>query len=400
MFGTYSKVAMVEESSYGVTPASALQLINVSGIKMPQNRKRGKPDVLTGDRRRYPSRILQKSGQGLSLPQPLQYENDLLLQEGLLNSTRGALVTVTGIDISFTEDATDKIESAANAFTDILTGDLIFVTGVGAGSNANKWVGPVVKVDAGELTIPDGQIVDQAAGGSVTIRTRRLLDATTLKSYSVEYQLTQLTTMFRNAIGQRVASGKFSWKQGEFATAEYMLTGKVPAKAAATIGTGAATAAKTTGFLNAVDDLRQLFVGGYGTTLNSILMTSFDLSIENVLELIYGLGNVGPSQVDVGSVDATLDVSMMMADAVKDLIDASIADETLYAFLGTTDPQGNHLAFCLPAVKVDVDDVPVDKADTIVNVSAKFYAHDPAKDADSPLGTAIPYQVGIFYCPA
>jgi hypothetical protein len=391
---------MSEESSYGVTAASALQLVNVSGIKMPQNRKRGKPDVLTGDRRRHPSRILQKSGQGLSMPMPWQYENDLMLLEGLMNSTRGSLVTVTGIDIEFTEDTADKVESAANAFTNFLTGDMIFVTGVGAGANAGQWIGPIVKVDAGELTIPDGQIVDQAAGATVTMRTRRLVDASTLKSYSVEYELTKLTTMFRNAVGQRVASGKWSWKQGEFATAEYMLTGQVPSKAAATIGTGAPTAAKTTGFLNAVDDLRQLFVGGYGTTLNDILMTSWDFSFENMMELIFGLKNVGPSQVDVGAFDGTLDVSMMMSDDVKDLIDASQADESLFAFWASTDLQGNHLCWSLPALKCDVDDVPVEKADSIVSVNAKFYAHDPAKDFDSPLGTAIPYQAGIFFCPA
>ena len=51
-------------------------------------------------------------------------------------------------------------------------------------------------------------------------------------------------------------------------------------------------------------------------------------------------------------------------------------------------------------VKVDVDDVPVDKADSLVNITAKFTTHDPAKDSTSPLGTAIPYQVGFFYCPA
>lgn len=400
MFGNYTAVAAVEESSYGVTPASALQLINVSGIKMPQNRKRGKPDVLTGGPRRYPGRVLQKSGQGLTLPMPGQYENALMFQEGLLGNSRAALATLTATDISFTEDATDKIESVAEAFADFLTGDLIFVTGAGAGANAGKWVGPIVKVDAGELTVPDGQIVDQAAGGSVTLRTRRLVDGILDKSFSVEYQLTKLTTMFRQALGQKVAAGKFSWKQGEFMTEEYTLTGKVPAKSAATIGTGAATAAKTTGFLNAVDDLRQIFIGGYGTTLNALTMSSYDLMVDRMLELVYGLGNVGPSKVEIGSIDATLDVQILMEDAAKDLIDASEADETLYTFIANTDPQGNHWAACLPAVKVDVDDVPVEKADSLVNIAAKFYAHDPAKDTDSPLGQLIPYQVGLFYCPA
>lgn len=399
MFGTHATVGMVEESSYGVTPASALQLINVSGIKMPQNRKRGKPDVLTGDRRRYPSRILQKSGQGLSLPQPLQYENDLLLMEGLLNATRGAAVTLTAAaTIGFT--ATTITDSAAG-FTDFLSGDMVYVTGVGAGVNANKWVGPIIKTSTGILTVPAGQLTIVAAGASVTLRTRRLTDGTTLKSYSIEYQLTKLTTMFRNSKGQRVGSGKYSWKQGEFATAEYMLQGQVPTKAAATIGTGAATAAKTTGFMNAVDDLRQLFVGGYGTTLNDILMTSWDCTIENVMEIIYGLKNIGPSQIDVGPTDTVLDASLMMSDAVKDLIDASEADETLYAFWAMDDVQGNHICHCIPAVKVDIDDVPIDKADSIVNVTAKFYAHDASKDADSPFtASGFGYQHGIFFVPA
>lgn len=395
--GTYTKVGAVEESSYGVTPASALQLINVSGVKMPRNVKRERPNVLTGDRRRYPTRVLQKSGAGLTLPMPLQYENDLLFLEGLMNGTRGSAVTVTATTISFTATT---IKDSANGFTNFQSGDLVYVSGAGVAGN-NGWKGPIVKVDAGELTIPAGQVGIEAATESITVQTRRLLDAETLKSYSIEYQLSKLTTYFRNALGQVVKSGKYSWAQGSFATAEFTLQGKVPSTAAATIGTGAATAAKTSGFMNAVDDFQLFKFGGYGTTLNAITVTKWDAMFENILAELYGLGNVGPSLQDLGPFDASVDLSVYMDNNAKDLLAAAEANSTLWVWWALVDPQGNRVAFSLPAVKVEFDDVPVNGAEEQTAIDAKITAHDPAKDSSSTwAANSFGYQAGVYFVPA
>lgn len=395
--GNFTTIGAVEESTFGTTPSSALQLVNASGIKMPQNLKRERPNVLTGDRRRYPERTLQKSGEGLNLPMPLQYENDLLFMEGLMNNSRASAVTVTAVTIATTATT---ITDSGNGFGSFASGDLVEVSGFASGA-ANRIYGPIIKTSAGVLTVPTGQTPGVvAAGDSVTVRTRRLVDGSTLKSYSIEYQLTKLTTMFRSAKGQRVKQAKYSWQQGNFATAEYTFDGKVPAKASATIGTGAATAAKTSRFMNSVDDFQRFAIGAGGSGLGSMIVTKWDAMYANVLAPIYGLGNVGPQQIDVGPMDVSVDLSIYMDDNAKDALDASSAETTLWMWHSIVDPNGNKVAFLLPAGTLIVDDVPVNGAEDLVSIDAKFTAHDPAKDSSSTwYSNSFGFQAGIFFFP-
>lgn len=401
--GTYTTIGVVEESSWGVTPASALQLVNASGIKMPGGRKRERPNVLTGDRRRYPARVLEKLGDGLTIPMPLQFENDLLFLEGLMNNSRASAVTVTATTIAFATGSPDQITDSGSGLTNFASGDLIYASGVGAGTNADQWFGPIIKVDNGTLTIPSGQIADQAAGGSVTLRTRRLTDGATLKSYSTEYRLSKLSNFFRNQKGGRVLSAKHSWAQGAYATAEYVLNGAYPLRTTSTIGTGGPTAAKSSPFLTSTDDFQLFKFGGYGTTLNDITVTKWDVMFKNLLATIKALGNVGPSGIDVGPFDVDVDLSVYMDDNAKDLVDAAndSSDPSLWCWWALVDPSGNRWAYSLPACKVDVDDVPVDSAEGQVAINAKLTAHDPAKDDDSEFhSSGFNQQAGLFFVPA
>lgn len=398
--GTYHKFGMVEESTFGTTPASALQLVNVQDVKMPRALERKRPDVLTGDRRRYPSRILKKSGEGMALSMPAQYENDLLLIEGLLNASRASAVTVTATTIALTATS---ITDSGNGFGSFQSGDLIYVSGFATSPTVNNgWKGPIVKVSAGELTLPSGQTSGVvAAGDSVTVKTRRLIDASTLKSYSAETQATKLTTQFRAGTGYRVKSLKQSWAQNDFVKQEWVLDGKVPGMADATIGTGAATAAKTSGFMNAVDDFQLFKFGAGGSGIGSSIITKWDLSIVNVLAPIFGLGVIGPQEIDVGPFDAELALSVLFDDNSRDLIDAAEADTSLWCWWATVDPQGNRIAFSIPAVKVDVPDVAPGGAENLVAFDAKVMAHDPAKDADSTwYSNSFGYQFGVYFIAA
>lgn len=394
---TFTKVGIVEESNYGVTPASALQLLNVSSIDLTRNQQASRPNVLTGDRRRFPKRILSKSG-GLVLPAPMQYENMLLLEEGLQNASRGAAVSISATTISVT--GANTVADSANGLGDLDVGDLFYMSGwAGANVGNNGWKGPILTAAAGSVTIPAGQVTNATAGDSVVIKTRRLLDGSTAKSYSAEYQLTQLTNQFKSGVGYRVGEIAYDWAQNEWATMQATLMGKVPGMANATIGTGAATAAKTTGFMNAVDDF-QLFklIVNASTTLTAVA-TKWGLKVMNVQTATYGLGNVGPSEIVVGPQDVDLAIDFYMDDDARDVVDIQEAHTTFCAWWATVDPQGNRIAFCCPAMKPDDGDTKVGEAESIVTYPLTASGHDPAKDSSS-LATAIPYQFGIFYVPA
>lgn len=392
---TYTKVGIVEESNYGVTPASALQLLNVSSIDFKRNPQASRPNVLTGDRRRYPKRQNQLQG-GLVLPAPLQYENFLLLEEGLQMNSRGAAVSIAGI--TFACVSTNEITDSGNGLGDLDVGDMIYVTGFTTAAN-NGWKGPILTAAAGSVTFPAGQVSAEAAGDSVTIKTRRLIDGSTVKSYSAEYQLTQLTTQFKSGVGYRVGEMSWDWAQGDWAKQQATLMGKVPAMANATIGTGGPTAAKTTGFMNSVHDFQMIKVLTNSTTEITAVATKWGLKVMNNLDPTFGLGNIGPSEIVVGPQDIELAVDLYMDDDGRDFADAVQNQTSVCVWWAIVDAQGNRIAFCIPAMKPDDGDIAIGEAESIVNLPITFSGHDPAKDSSS-IATAIPYQFGIFYVPA
>lgn len=395
---TYTKFGVIEESTEGTTPSSALQLMNVRDVQLRQSRDAQRPSILSGDRRRYPSRVLRKSGE-LSVPMYVQYENDLELIEGLQNNARAAAVTVTGTTISF-DSTTDTIADSGNGFGSFAVGDMVYVSGAGDAGN-NGWKGPVLTAAVGALTFPDGQITATAAATpSVTVATRRLIDGTTEKFYSVEYQLTKLTNEFRSGTGFHVGGAQWRWAQGDFATVDWTLMGRTPAMGNATIGTGAAGAAPTSGFMNSVDDFGGFTIGTNSTTtFSSLIATDWQLQVQNALNPVYGLGNVGPSKHVTGPADPSLAITFYYDDNARNVIDAVEAHTSLWVTWHLVDPQGNRLAFCLPSVKPDEGDITIGNAGNLVTLPVNFTAHDPAKDSGS-LSTSIPYQFGVFFIPA
>jgi len=394
---TFVKFGAVVESTFGTTPASALQLVNVTSVDMKQSRDVSRPNILTGDRRRYENRVLRKSGD-LVLPAPLQYENMLQFHEGLQNNARASAVTVTATTISF-DSSTETIADSANGFGSFAVGDWVYVSGAGDAGN-NGWKGPVLTASAAALTFPNQQITATAvATPSITIKTRRLLDGTTLKSYSTEWRDDDpsVTNEFRNATGMRVGSIEWNWSQGSWATEQVTLMGKVPAMASATIGTGAATAAPTTGFMNAVDDF-QTILFGTDSTASTFSATATDLrvTVTNTQTPIYGLGTVGPSNIHVGPQDIAVSMTLYYDDNARTIQDLVEAHTTCWMGFDVVDPDGNRMAFSIPAMKPDVGDPEIGEAGSLISLPLTFSGHDPAKDSGS-LSTSIPYQFGIFY---
>lgn len=393
--GNFTKFGVVEESSYGVTPASALQLLNLETIDFKRSPSASRPAVLTGDRRRYPKRQLSLQG-ALQLAGPLQYENLLLLEEGLQMSSRGSAVSIAATTLACV--STNEITDSANGLGNIAVGDLVYVSGFTTAAN-NGWKGPILTAAAGSITFPSGQVSAESAGDSVTIKTRRLVDGSTAKSYSAEYQLPQLTNQFKAGVGYRVGEMSWGWAQGEWAKQSVTLMGKTPAMASATIGTGAATAAKTTGFQNSVHDFGALRVLVDSTTLLTLTATKIDLKVMNALTAAFGLGTLGPSQIVIGSQDIEASIDFYFDDDARDLTDAVEGQDTLCIWWDDVDAQGNRCAYCLAAVKPDDGDIAALSADNIVNVPVTFSGHDPAKDSSS-IATSIPYQFAKFYVPA
>lgn len=389
----FAKVGIIEETTFGVTPSAALQLLNAESFVLGRPRNLQRPEIFTNDRRLYPQRITQEDG-SLEIAAPIQYANQVLLREGLFFSDESSLASITDIDISCTANVLN--DAAGAGFGIFQVGDMVHISGAGfGGGNAAGWYGPITVATTSNLTFPSGQISNFSAGGSVTVKTIRMVDGTTAKSYSVEQQLTQLTNSFRNGKGFRVQRGMFSWKQGDFARESFTLIGKAPIMAAATIGTGGPTAAPTTGFMNSVQDFGTIRVDA-GSTL--LIVSSLDLELENVLSPYYGLGSVGPQEIAYGSLRGTVSFSVIMDDAADTFMDKVEAHNTVALQWSWKDPQGNQMAILLPACKVDEGDPQLDSASGIAEIqNFKLSIHDPAKDSSSPYVSSGFNRMVAFY---
>jgi hypothetical protein len=402
---TYTTLGIVEESTYGTTPAAALQLMNIRNLTMGRNKTTGMPNVYTGDRRTFPSEVLQKDG-SFTFEAPLQYENTLHPWEGLAGSSRSSAVDLSGITISATGGV---VSDSANGLGPVDNGDYVFIAGAGVAPNpvAGDWYGPVTASVAGSFAVPTTQLQNFTAGSAVTIKTRRLKDGTTPKSFSGEWHITSLTNQFQNEKGIKFSQVVVTWTQGQFATEQWTGAGRFPAAASATIGTGAELAAPTSGFMTAVGGWGKLFIArastGLGiTSVTPLIVSSLTLTIQQAIADTVALGDVGPTVKDEGSYEGSqVQITARFDDAARTALSDPIqSHETMALGWGTVDTQGNKEFYSLPACKPS-GDVTFGDANTVVNIPVTFSIHDAAKDASSAYLTALfGYQWAKYYVPA
>lgn len=392
---TLYTAATVEESTYGTTPASALQLVNVTEFNLQRNRTVNRPNILTGDYRRYPNRVLQEDG-ALTAPAPLQYENFILWQEGVLSNDRGAAVSASGTDVAI-DGSTGAITTTSTSLSNFSDGDLIYMSG--NSTNADGWYGPVTSAGALTITVPAGQVSTEAAGNTVTLKTRRLVDGSTPKYYSNEWQDTGLTNKFRSGTGYVPTQYQLNWQQGQYANESVTFAGKAPSKASATIGTGSATAAPTSSFMNAVQDWGTLYIAESATTY---VISQLQLQITNVQNAIRGLGNLGPSAMSRGPMDISLTAQVLYDDNSDTLLGNIEAQDTLAFWWDVVDLEGNRMAFFVPAGTCDGGPGPTPgQAGNLTEFELQVMGFDPAKGSSSAYTSAgFGFQIGIFYVPA
>lgn len=398
----FTKFGVLEEVTEGTTPAIARQDINISAVPdLSRPRNIARPDVLGGanPRRPRPLRILQEDG-NLSFGSPMQYKNMLLMYEAALMSDIEAAVSLSLATISATA-ATGVIADSASGFGSIQNGDIVFIAGTqwtGAGNTAD-WYGPVTSTSAAAFTVPAAQVPnDVTIGASVTVDVRRLTDADTPRSFSIEEEFTKLTTEFRGGKGMKVQTMTWSWTQGSFVEESVTMIGRPPTSTTTTIGTGAATAAPTLDFLNAVQDFGTIYIAEAKT---SIIVTSWELVLNIELAPFYGLGSVGPSNITEARIMGQLNVGAIYDDNARSLLDNIEAFDSLALWWDVKDTAAtaNRIAFSLPATKASLGDIGGGGPNTPLEFrNLQFDLHDPVKDPGSAyVAAGFDQMIGIFF---
>lgn len=377
------KFAAVEEGTWGTTPASAGQLINITAPQIRRARTRNTPNVIRGDRRNYAPVILQENGT-CAVSAPLQYENFALFMEGVLGGDRSADLAISAATISFTS-ATGTIADSGNGLGGIQVGDYIFVAGATNGGN-NGRKGPVATAAAGSITVPVAQITDdEAAGATVTIKGMRLLDGSTAKSYSVQEDYSvAVSNNFRSEKGARVDSYSVSWQSGQFPTETFNLVGLSPVFGNATVFTGADLAAPTFSYMNPLGNFVELFVDGTATTM---IISALTLNVGAGADPGYGVGSsTGPVLIGQNKIVPSGTLRVYFDAAARTVADLADADTTASLRWTVTDAEGNFRIYALPSVKLDAE-MDVGGPDQRIFTDFAFTAFE---------NTTYDYQIGIF----
>lgn len=391
---TYTTVGVVEESSLGTTPSSALRLVNCSEGSLAMDRDSSRPEIWTGSQRRYPERPMRE-GATMTISAPQQYENMLEFYEGLFGAARANAVTVTGTGIAVGSSTT--ITDSGNGLGNFAVGDWVYVSGFSTAAN-NGWHGPVTTAAAGTLTFSAGGLTTESAGASISLKTRRLVEpaTATLKTYSVEVNDTDLAR-FQSSKAMTVTNGQWNWQVGQFATEQFQLQGRLPAVAGSTIGTGTATAAKTSAFINTPTDWADLWYAS--TTASTAIFTQLQLQANPNVESIMGLGDLGPSSYSRGPLDWTLTGSLYYDTTADDFVDHALAHSTKWVAWSQADPAGNKMLFFLPSVKISLGNFERGAPNSQKTIPFTATAHSSAFDSSATF-SGIANQAAVFFVPA
>jgi hypothetical protein len=387
---------LLEETSYGVTPAAAMQIVNLSSMPLTAERTSERPNVITGDRRRFPKRTLSEAG-ALSLPAPMQYKNLLQAYEGLQMNDIASAISIPITGTVTIVGATGVITDSSSGFGALSDGDYVYVSGWTTNPSNNGWKGPITAASAGSITVPAAQVVDDSSAENPTFATRPLKDGILTKSYVGEWEALTFTNRFRYGNGFVCTQAQWSWETESFVQETFSFAGKMPLKAAATEGTGAPTAAPTSPYMTTVQDWGSLYIDGAASAL---ILASWQLTVANGVNGIKGLGDIGPSDQSIGPADVDLSASIVFDDtaAMETLRGNAEDNDTVELHWDVFDPAGNRILFALPAAKVDLGNENVGEPGSIVDVAFTFSGHDSEKDDDSIYtSNAFGYQFGIFF---
>lgn len=337
-----ARALIVEETVWGETPAAAGQLVSTRAPAFTRDSTVHVPNVNRGDRYNYKAVELGVGG-GFTLQAPAQYNNFGLPLEGAFGNDEEADYALSGI--------TFAVDGTANTITDsgdgfvaagVEVGDAVYVAGFTTAAN-NGWHGYVTAVAAGTITLSEvvgATLVTEVAGDAVTIKGKRLVTGELAKSYSAEWEQTDLANNFRNATGLMVASYVRRWAGEAFSEETIQLIGKPPAYANATVFTGSPTAAPTSPFMNSLDtNIEILKIGGLVPEV-----TSLEITINTGVRARTAIARApGPVGLTLGRFMITVSLDYYFDAVGRQIADAVDARDTIDIHIATTDGTNREL---------------------------------------------------------
>lgn len=336
------QLAYVAEDSYGVQKTAVpLQILRYSGESLKQDSGFNESNEIRTDRQTPSLRRTRIETSG-AVNFELSYGSyDPLLKAALLaDSDWSAPVTVTASTIAAVASG-NKYTDSANGFGSLVANQWICVTGFTTA--ANNGFRRIVSVAVGEITVTGATLVDEAAGGSVTITQGAwIVHGTTLTTFNIERLYSDLTQELALFTGQAINGWSLSVPQEGPITGSFDFIGSSERSINASGGSGY-TAASTTETMTSLD------LTGLLENQAAMTILSFSLNYANNLRTRLVCGNNGVVSIGKGKIGVT--GALQAYYESKTLFDKYLNETASALAMCVSDPAGNRYVLDLPRVK-------------------------------------------------
>lgn len=340
-------LALIEESTYGVTPSGppTLQNIRFSNESLGGANETIESDEIESDRQTSDINRVDVSAGG-EINGRISYGNwDALIEACLQSADWSTVVTQTGTVYSMAAADNSLNRSSGSFISDgYVAKQWIRVSGFATA--ANNGLFKIVSVAATKLVLSHGgSVVNESAGPSVEIEMgAQVVNGVTFRSFSIEKAFTDLASTFEVYTGMVPGTCKIGVTTKQMLSMGFGFVGARAAEATATVGDGSNTAAPTTKVMNAVDNVLAVLEGG-----SSQGVTGLNIDINNNLGARSQVGTLGAVGIRSGNFQVSGGLTAYLASNALIAKFLNFTDASLAFKL--QDAAGNQYVIDLPSIK-------------------------------------------------
>lgn len=358
----------IDEVTWGTVPGSALTELRKTGMNFRPLIVTAESEEIIDDAQLQGLILVDEAGE-FDFPGHLSYGSyDAELQALMRTTWPVTPVALTASTISAAAGDNSFNDSANGLLTaGFVAGQIVKSTVAG---NLGYFV--VVSVTAGKMVVSGGTLTTQAAGASYTLKGTPISNGTTLRSRAYEEKWVNSggTSHFMSYPGARLGGFSLELVPGSIANLTFSGLCKRAVPAAATVGTGAPTAATTTEIMNGVGNVKLLVENG-----TAISLTRLRIGANNNLRRRSALGMLGATGINQGEFRVDGQISAYCED--RTLLEKAINQTASSLAWVVEDAAGNAYGFHIPALKYGQPDKPVSgkSQDLMLTLPLTGYKH-------------------------
>lgn len=336
------------ESIFGTTPSTpTLKGVRMTGESLNFNIQNITSDELRADRQTTDLVQVSADASG-DINFEMSYDAYDEFLSAVMASDWSTAISISATDIS-AANADSSFNSTVTDFTteNVNVGQWIKVSGFT--ETANNGYFRVTSVAANKLVVAGGTLADEAAGDTIAVAGSRVINGTTLKSFTIQKHFQDLDTpVFVNFTGMRIGSMSLNFQVGQILGGSFSLMGLSSSTDTSQIAGATTPDAPTNEVMNAVSGLVGIQIDD---TASTAYFSNLTLDLNNNLRAQDAIGTLGHVGIALSRLELTGNVSIYFQD--QTLYNKYLNGTSFSLSFRVQDNDGNAYIFTIPEVKFE-----------------------------------------------